>query len=150
MASVVIPDESEAIGYAPDSDDAKAIRRDCRTAEDWQSQLVRSLQAGGWTCGMLLYLLPPLPFHWFMILRHECSFRLIDEITLKASQAFRICGDDRRLWMTLACKTLMARGWTPTMLARAWSMPKTNIYRYLETDLRIPSQGSATRAEDVA
>ena len=136
MGSLLTYDESEAVDYAPDSDDVKAIRQDCRTLEDWQSQLVRSLQLGGWTCGMLLYLPAALPFHWFLILRHECSFRLLDELTLKSTEAFRVCGNDRRLWMALACRTLTARGWTPTMLSRAWDVPKTNVYRYMETELQ--------------
>lgn len=135
MASLLSSDESEAVSYAADSDDAKSIRRDCRSPEEWQSQLVRSLQAGGWTCGMLLCLASPLPFHWILILRHECSFRLLDEMTLKATTAYQVCGNDRRLWMVLACKSLTARGWTPTMLSKAWQIPKTNIYRYMETEL---------------
>jgi hypothetical protein len=134
MSSILNWDESESVTYADDTDDVKAIRRDCRCIEEWQSHLLRSLQASGWTAGMLLYLPAPLPFHWFMLLRHECSFRLLDEVTHKASKAYQICGDDRRLWMSLACKSLTIRGWTPTMLAKAWRVPKTNIYRFLETD----------------
>jgi hypothetical protein len=142
MASILTDDESEVIGYAPDSDDVKCIRRDCRTQEDWQSQLVRSLQLGGWTCGMLLYLPAPLPFHWIMILKHECSFELLNELTLQAHQAYKICGNDRRLWMALACRTLTGRGWTPTMLSRAWQIPKTNIYRHIETELAQESEST--------
>jgi hypothetical protein len=133
--SILNWDESEAVTYADDTDDVKAIRRDCRSVEEWQSHLLRSLQASGWTAGMLLYLPAPLPFHWFMLLRHECSFRLLDEVTHKASKAYQTCGDDRRLWMALACRSLTIRGWTPTMLAKAWRVPKTNIYRFLETSL---------------
>jgi len=146
MASLLTDDEAASVSYAPDSDDVKSIRRDCRTAEEWQSQLVRSLQAGGWTCGMLLYLPAPLPFHWIMILRHECSFRLLDELTLQASKAYQICRNDRRLWMVLACRTLDARGWTPTMLANGWQIPKTNIYRFLETELTAPESARPVSA----
>ena len=135
MASIVSFDESEAVSYADDTDDVKAIRADCRTVEAWQSQLVRSLQLAGWTAGMLLYLPAPLPLHWVLLLQHECSFRLLNEVTVKASAAYRTCGEDRRLWMALAIKSLTSRGWTPTMLSNAWKIPKTNIYRFLETEL---------------
>lgn len=135
MSSILNWDESESVTYADDTDDVKSIRRDCRSVEEWQSHLLRSLQSSGWTAGMLLYLPAPLPFHWFMLLQHECSFRLLDEVTHKASKAYAVCKDDRRLWMALACKSLAKRGWTPTMLSRAWRVPKTNIYRFLETDL---------------
>lgn len=135
MPSIVSPDESVAVSYVDGTDDVKSIRRDCDTAEKWQSQLIRSLQYAGWTPGMLLYLPAPIPLHWILTLQHECSFRLLNELTLKASAAYRICGTDRRNWMALACRCLQSRGWTPTMQSRAWDIPKTNIYRFLEVDL---------------
>lgn len=140
MPSLVSPDESEAYSYAENTDDVKSIRRDCSTVEHWQSAILRGLQQSGWTAGMLLFLPAPMPFHWFMLIQHECGLRLIDEITVKASLAYRICGNDRRLWMALACKTLTNRGWTPTMLSKAWQLPKTNVYRYLETTIEVPEQ----------
>lgn len=135
MASIVSFDESKAFEYSDDTDDVKSIRRECDTVEQWQSQLLRSLQHGGWKCGMLLYLPAPLPLHWALLLQHEYSFQLVDEMSVKATIAYDICGHDRRLWMALACQSLTARGWTPTMLSQAWKIPKTNIYRYLETEL---------------
>lgn len=138
MPSLISSDESEAYFYADNTDDVKSIRRDCRTVEHWQSAVLRGLQLSGWTAGMLLFLPAPLPLHWVLLIQHESSFRLIDEITVKASVAYRICGSDRRLWVALACKTLTARGWTPTMLARAWEIPKTNVYRFLEAEITVP------------
>lgn len=138
MPSLLRSDESEVVSYVADTDDVKSIRRDSKSPEHWQSHLVKSLQAAGWTAGMLLFLPAPLPLHWFFLLQHESGFRLVDEITMKASVAYRICGNDRKLWMALACKSLTSRGWTPTMLSTAWNEPKTNIYRYLETPIENP------------
>ncbi|MEZ6041354.1 MAG: hypothetical protein R3C20_12675 [Planctomycetaceae bacterium] len=123
--------------YTEDSDDVKSIRRECLNLQDWQSQLIRSLRSSGWTVGMLLHCLAPVPFHWVLLLHHESNFNLLDELTHKASLAAQVCGTDRRRWMALACKSLAVRGWTPTMMSHAWDIPKTNIYRYLELDLMV-------------
>ena len=131
MPSIVSYDESKSVSYAEQTDDVKSIRRDCQTIEDWQSSLLRSLIESGWTCGMLLYLPAPLPIHWVTLLRYETNFRLLDEQTFEATRAYSICGHDRRLWMALACKALEHRGWSPTMMSKAWRLPKTNIYRCL-------------------
>jgi hypothetical protein len=136
MASLLSYDESQAYSYTDGSDDCRSIRRDCVTPEQWQSQLLRSLQDSGWTAGMLLYLPAPVPLHWILILQHECRFTLIAE-SLQDSVAWQLCRHDRRLWMALACRTLRQRGWTPTMLSSAWDIPKTNIYRFLEIELPL-------------
>lgn len=135
MASILSYDETVPYTYADHGDDCRSIRRSCRTTEDWQTQVIRSLRDSGWTAGMMLYLPAPAPLHWILLLQYESNFSLINEQTLQATAAYKACGSDRRLWMALACRTLRARGWTPTMLGRAWQIPKTNIYRFLDTDL---------------
>lgn len=134
MPSIVIQDESTSFCYGS-LEDVRAIKQDCNSAEEWQSQMIFSLRSSGWTPGMMLYLLVPVPLHWVMLLSHDSGFQLINEATVKASMAYRVCGNDRRLWMVLAMRTLQARGWTPTMLAEAWQIGKTNVYRYLENKL---------------
>ena len=139
MVSVVSIDETESSQYCRETDDCVAIRRDCQTLEQWQSQLMRSLHDSGWSAGMMLYLPAPVPLHWILLLQHECTFTLINEQSVHTSMAGQICGTDRALWMALACRTLQHRGWSASMLSRAWGIPRTNIRRILEVELTEPA-----------
>ena len=135
MASVVKwNNESEGFhcrDMVPDWDDTRAINSDCKTVEQWQSQIVISLKASGWTPHMMMQLQPSNPMHWFVILQHEGLVALRAQAP-EASEIIDACNHSKRKWLAYACHTLRRRNWTPTMIGRAWRIPKTNVYRLIE------------------
>lgn len=140
----------EAADVLPTEDDARGIRRECKTPQSWQDQILRSLCYSGWTLSMLVWLPAIDALYWFEQLagerdRRRANFDATFEVeNLGSEQAMQVCGDDRDKWFRLALEVLSQRGWTRTMLADAFGEPRTNIIRRLE------KCESATRAGQTA
>lgn len=136
----------EGHGVVRTPDDVRVIRRDCKSPAQWQSQLLLSLTDSAWTLQMLVWLQVREPKHWFEILTAERldRWRKFDPSFEVASDASSVaeshCGDDRERWLLLALKCLVARGWTRTMLAAAFGIPRTNIIRRLDATGEMPSE----------
>lgn len=128
----------ESLGVVGTADDVRSIRRDCRTRDAWQSQVLQSLINSGWTLSMLLWVPAADPRHWFEILNAERQARWqafdprFENLTEAGNAAARSCGDDRDAWLVLCLRTLEERGWTRTMLSEALGLARTNIIRRLD------------------
>lgn len=140
----------EEADVVPTEDDVRLIRRDCRTPQAWQDQILRSLCNSGWTLSMFVWLPAADALYWFELLaaereRRRANFDSSFECeNIGSEQAMQLCGDDRDKWFRLALQVLSQRGWTRTMLSDAFGEPRTNIIRRLE------KCESATRAGQTA
>lgn len=149
MAKSITLFTGDEASVLPLEDDAREIRKRCRAPHEWQEQLVQSLCMSGWTLSMLVWLPASDAVFWFELLCAERDRRrgLFDpsfEVeNIGSEQAMQVCGDDREKWLLLALQILTQRGWTRTMLADAFAMPRTNIIRRLEKT-GDPSQASQT------
>jgi len=134
-------DEADVV---PVEDDAREIRKRCRAPHEWSDQLVQSLCLSGWTLSMLVWLPAADAVYWFECLsaerdRKRATFDSSFEVeNIGSEQALLLCGDDREKWLLLALQILSQRGWTRTMLADAFAMPRTNIIRRLEKTAEQP------------
>lgn len=136
---VTIIDSTEQLAkVARTVDDVRAIRQDCKTVAQWQEQLLISLTDSGWILDMLSRLPAASASHWFQLLFAERMQRwavldiAFERITPEASEALAAYGDCREEWLLLALRCLVERGWTRTMLAEAFRIPRTNIIRRLQ------------------
>ncbi len=127
-------------------DDIRAIRKKCKTPEQWQEQILRSLVDAGWIYSMLVWLPAFNMLHWVELLHLERDKRRaafdpsFERENYGTEQAHKACMKDREQWFRFALIDLTRRGWSRTMLAAAFGEPRTNIIRRLEReDGRIAS-----------
>lgn len=138
MAKSIALFTGDEANVLPHEDDAREIRKRCRAPHEWQDQLVQSLCLSGWTLSMLVWLPAADAVYWFETLcaerdRRRSAFDPSFEVeNIGSEQAVQSCGDDREKWLLLALQVLSQRGWTRTMLADAFAIPRTNIIRRLE------------------